>query len=293
MPGDDVFTLRVLEEVAVGRVLTGCGVAGERDAGAGVVALVAEHHRLDVDRGAEVVVDLLHAPVDEGALAVPGAEHRLDGEPQLGRGVLRELDARLGQHDGLEPVGQPLEVVGRELRVGVDPALLAELLERVLELRAVDVEDDLGEHLHEAAVRVVREARVVGLLGQAPDRHVVEPEVEDRVHHPRHRERRSRSHRHQQRVGGVAELLAHLRLERGERGGDLVHEAGRDLVVGGHVGPARVGADRESGRNGETELGHLGEVGALAPQQELLLLGALLEGVHVRHCTLLLERGAC
>ena len=58
--GDHVFALGVGEEVAVGPVLAGRRVAGERDAGAGVVALVAEHHRLDVDRGTEVVGDLLH-----------------------------------------------------------------------------------------------------------------------------------------------------------------------------------------------------------------------------------------
>ena len=55
--GDDVFALRVRQEVAVRLVLAGRRVARERDAGAGVVALVAEHHRLHVDRGAEVVGD--------------------------------------------------------------------------------------------------------------------------------------------------------------------------------------------------------------------------------------------
>ena len=81
--------------------------------------------------------------------------------------VLRELDARLREHDRLEAVDQTLEILGRELGIGGDAPLLAQLLERLLELLAVDVEHDLAEHLHEAAVRVVGEARVVGLLGQA------------------------------------------------------------------------------------------------------------------------------
>ena len=54
---DDVFALRVLQEVAVRLVLTRRRIARERDSGAGVVTLVAEHHRLHVDRGSEVVGD--------------------------------------------------------------------------------------------------------------------------------------------------------------------------------------------------------------------------------------------
>ena len=153
----------------------------------------------------------------------------------------------------------------------------------MLELVAVDVEHDLAEHLHEAAVGVVGEPLVAGLLREPTDRHVVEPQVEDGVHHPRHRERRTGPHRHEQGVGRVAELLAHLRFERGERGGDFVHEAVGDLVTRGHVGVARFGGDGEAGRHGEPELRHLGEVRTLAAEQVLLLLRALLEGEHVTH----------
>ena len=165
--GDDVFTLRVAQEVAVRPVLAGRRVTGERDTGAGVVALVPEHHGLHVDGGAEVVGDLLHAPVVARALAVPAAEHRFDRAPELLGGVLRELDAGLRQHDRLEPLDQPLQVFGRQLGIARDPAMLAELGERVLELLAVDVEHDLAEHLHEPAVGVVREPRVATSAARA------------------------------------------------------------------------------------------------------------------------------
>ena len=153
----------------------------------------------------------------------------------------------------------------------------------MLELVAVDLEHDLGEHLDEAAVRVPGEAIVARLLGQSTHRHVVESEVEHGVHHPGHRERGTRAHRHEQRVVAVAQHLAHLRLELRAGRRDLVHQAVGDPVAGSHVGLARVGGDGEAGRNGQPEPGHLGEVRALAPEQELLLLGAVLEGVDVTH----------
>ena len=69
--GHHVLALGVDQEVAVGPVLAGGGVAGEADAGAGVVVAVAEHHRLHVDRGAEVVADALADAVGDGPGAVP------------------------------------------------------------------------------------------------------------------------------------------------------------------------------------------------------------------------------
>ena len=57
--GDDVLALGVGQVLAVEHLLAGVRVAGEGDAGARVVAHVAEDHGHDVDRGAEVVGDLL------------------------------------------------------------------------------------------------------------------------------------------------------------------------------------------------------------------------------------------
>ncbi len=61
--GDDVLALGVDQEVAAGLGRAGDLVAAERHAGARRVALVAEHHLLDVDRGAPVVGDAVQAPV--------------------------------------------------------------------------------------------------------------------------------------------------------------------------------------------------------------------------------------
>ena len=63
-----------------------------------------------------------------------------------------------------------------------------------------------------AAVAVVGEAGVAGLLGQALDGGVGQAEVEDGVHHAGHRQRGAGADGDQQRVGRVAELLADLGL---------------------------------------------------------------------------------
>ena len=69
---------------------------------------------------------------------------------------------------------------------------------------------------------------------------------------------------------GIAEAAAHLRLELGDLGGDLVVEAGRPARL--HVGPAGVGGDREARRHRQLQhAGHLGQVGALAAEEVLVL----------------------
>ena len=184
----DVLALRVDQEVAVRLVLTGGGVAREADAGAAVVVAVAEHHRLHVDGGAEIVADALTHAIRDGARSVPAAEHGFDRALQLHHRVLREGLAGLLAHDVLVALTQPTQRLGADLCIRRGAVPLLGRVEQPVEDLAVEVEHDAPVHRDEAAVGVVGEALVVRLLGEAFDRIVVEPEVEDRVHHPGHGE---------------------------------------------------------------------------------------------------------
>ena len=288
--GDDVLTLGVGQVVAVAALHAGRRVAGEADTGARVVAEVAEDHRADVHRRAQVVRDPLAAPVEPRPLGVPRVEDGLHGQVELLARVLRERLARLGLHDLLVAVDELVEVVGGELDVVLDAARALQVVHRVGEQRALDAEHRLAEHRDQAAVGVAGEPLVLGDRGQAADRGVVEPDVEDRLHHPGHRELRPRPHRHQQRVLRIAELAPDLVLQRAQRPGHLHPQVGRQGPLG-EVVAARVGGHREPGRDGQAEPGHLGEVGALAAEQVLLVLAALGEVVHVlRHRSRLARR---
>ena len=73
--------------------------------------------------------------------------------------------------------------------------------------RLRNLEDDVGVHLDEPPVGVEREAAVAGASRQPFDGPIVEPEVQDRVHHSGHRELRPRPDRNQKRIVVVAEPL--------------------------------------------------------------------------------------
>ena len=151
---------------------------------------------------------------------------------------------------------------------------------------AVDAQHDAAVHGDEPAIAVVGEALVAGDGGETLDAAVVEAEVEDGVHHPRHRELGAGAHADEQRVGGVAEGAAHRLLEPLDVGGDLVGEPRRPATF--HVRPACIGGDGEPGRYGELQdARHLGQVGALAAEEIFVLHGRtavfVIERVDVWH----------
>ena len=93
--GDHVLALGVDQELAVEPLLAGRRIAREGDAGRRGLAHVAEHHGLDVDRGAPAFRDVVQPAIGDGALVHPRAEHRADRAPQLLVRVLRERLALL------------------------------------------------------------------------------------------------------------------------------------------------------------------------------------------------------
>ncbi len=282
-PRDDVLALRVLQELAVQPALARRRVAREADTSARALAAVPEHHLHDVDRGPEIVRDLVRLPVDLRARRVPGVEDRAVRALQLRRGVLRERRPGLGLVDLGERGDELAEVVGGEVDVLRDSALGLQVRERLLEAVPVDARDHLPVHLHEAAVGVEREARVAGRLRESLDRDVVQAEIEDRVHHPGHRDRGAGAHGHEERVVRVAEALAGSLLERRDVLVDLAVQTVGDLAAAGHVGAARVGRDGEACRDRDPELRHLDEPDPLSAEKLAIPSRVLVEVVDVAH----------
>jgi hypothetical protein len=284
--GDHVLALRVLQVVAVDALLPGAGVAGERDAGAGVHAQVAEDHRHDVHRGAEVGRDPFLAPVQDRPVGVPRAEHGQHGEVHLLPRVLRELTARVHLHEFLESLHDPVQVARVEVEIVLRALGPLRLLDRVLEGLTIDAEHGLAEHLDQAAVGVPGEPLAARLLGQATHRLIGQADVQHRLHHAGHGELGPRPDADQQRVGRVAELPAHLLFQLPQVLADLAGEPVRDGALT-QVLAAGLGGDDEPRRHRQAQVGHLRQIRALAAEQVLQVLISLSEVVdELRHCTL-------
>jgi hypothetical protein len=145
-------------------------------------------------------------------------------------------------------------------------ALVLEVLEALLEEVVVDVENHVRVHLDEAAIGIVGEAPV-GAGCQGLDGLVVEAEIEDGVHHPRHRGAGARADRDEKRVVGIAEIAAGEGRNLLQRSGDVVLEAIGIALAVLVIKGADFGGNGEARRDRQSEIGHFSQIGALAAQK--------------------------
>ncbi len=177
--------------------------------------------------------------------------------------------AQLGLHHGLVVGDDPLPAGGVDIGVDADAQTILVIVENVLEAVVADAQHDVRVHGDEAAVAVEREALVAGQQGQAFNGGIVEAEIENRVHHARHRGAGAGAHGDQQRVFGVAEALARDLFQVFQAGFDLVDQAVGQLRIVLKIVDAGFGGDGETGRDRQVQGRHFGEIRPLAAQQRL------------------------
>ena len=185
---NDIFALGIEQVFTVELLLACARVAGEGDAGAAVVAHVAEDHALHVDGGAEIVRDLVEVAVVDGALVIPRGENSLNGFFQLLVDVGGERFAGLAFGNLFELGDELLELVGGNFGIGFDARALFVFIQDLFKVGGIGVQHDFAEHLDKAAIGVVGESLIPGQFYQALDGLVVDTEVEHGIHHTWHRE---------------------------------------------------------------------------------------------------------
>ena len=105
---------------------------------------------------------------------------------------------------GFAQLDHPL---GGHVRVLRGTILPLDLVKGLLKVLMIDADDDIAEHVDQSPVGVAGKPLVAGRLGESADRLVVEPQIQDRVHHSRHRNGSATADGDQERVLLVPELL--------------------------------------------------------------------------------------
>ena len=164
--GHNVLTLRVHEELAVELLDPSCRIAREAHARAAALAQIAEHHRLYVNRGPQVVGDVVDAPIVLGAIVIPRPEDGVASHHELLVWVLRKVALSVLLHDLLVFRDHFIERLGIKVSVELRFFLLLLSLEDALEFLFFDLEHHVAEHLDQAPVGVIRKTRIFAPLGQ-------------------------------------------------------------------------------------------------------------------------------
>ncbi len=263
---NDVFALRVGEELAHEPFFTRRGITRERNARTAVVAHVAERHHLHVDRRTPRIRDIVIHTVDIRAGVVPRTEHRFDRLEKLFLGIVGEVLFELLFVLFFELHRKIFQIVRRQIDVLRHALLLFHLVDELFKVFFTDFHNDVGEHLDKSSVAVPRPAGVVRFGRNGIDDRFVQTEVENGVHHAGHRRSRTRTDGNEQGVLFVAELLArdffHLV--------DVFHDFGLDRRIDLSavlvILRASLGRNREALGNGKTDVGHFRKVRALAAE---------------------------
>src|SRR5215213_9815872 len=133
---------------------------------------------------------------------------------------------------------------------------------------------DVAVHLNESSIGIEGESRAAARLRESVDGAIVQPEIEDGLHHTGHRYRGAAPHGHEEWCRRITEPLAGSALQAQKVFLDLASQRILDGSVAEEV-DARVTGNREPGRHWHTQIRHLGEVGALTAEDLLHVLRAL------------------
>ena len=214
--------MRIGQEFTIQRFLAGRRVAGKRHAGAAIIAHVAEHHRLYIHGGAQIMRNTVQVAVHDRSLIVPGTEYRFHRHEQLLHWILREGSARTVNHQFFISGDQLAKRLSRQFLVKLHALLFFAFGQQFFKIMLVDFEHYIAEHLNETAISVKSEAAVGCSRCHPFDRDIVQTKIQNRIHHAWHRKNRAGPNRQQQWIGRIAEFFIGFLFNRRQAGFHLV-----------------------------------------------------------------------
>ena len=278
--GHNILALCIDQVFTEQRFFAGCGIAGKRDAGARIVSGIAEDHFLHVDRCSPVIRDFVHAAVNIGAGIVPGTENRFDGLHQLNLGFTREIGAFFLFVKRFEAADELFHVVFIQIGVLLHAFFRFHSVDYFFKLRLGKLHYHVGEHLYKTAVGVIRKPGISGKFCKFLYNLVVQPQIQDGVHHARHGCTRAGTHGNQQRIPGVGEFLFAKVLHFSKifidfRLNIVVNLAAIRVILG-----AGFSCNSEALRDGHSKTRHFSKVRSLATEELAQLAAALRKHVN-------------
>ena len=268
--GNNIFALCVDQELTHQLLFTGSRVTGKCNTGTRFVVQVTEYHRHYVNCGTPAVRDIVVTAIYVCTGVVPAAEYGFDRQLQLLYRVRREVCAQLVLVLSLELLSQSLQISSGQVYVELHALFFLHLVDELLEVLLTNFHNNVREHLDETSVGVVYktlESRIRIALDHCSNNVVVQTEVQDGVHHTRHRSTCAGTNGNQKRIVQIAELLAVDLFHLLNAFHDLSHDFVVDLAAILIVLCASLSGDGEALRYRKTDAGHLSQVCALASEK--------------------------
>ena len=268
--GNNVFALCVDQEFTHQLLFTGSRVTGKCNTSTRFVVQVTEYHRHYVNSGTPAVRNVVVTTVYVCSRVVPATEYSLDCELQLFNRIRREVCTQLVLILSLELFSQCLQVRSSQFYVELYALFSLHLVDQLFKVLLTNFHNNVREHLNETSVGVIYEtleSRIRVASDHSSNYFVVQTQVQDGVHHTRHRSTCTGTNRNQQRILQIAEFLAVDLFHLCNAVHDLCHDVVIDFTAILIVLCARFCCDGEALRNRQTDVGHFSQVCTLTTQE--------------------------
>ena len=209
--GNNVFALCVDQEFAHQLLFTGSRVTGECYTSTRLVVQVTEYHRHYVNGCTPWIRDIVISSVYVCTRVIPWTEYCLDSKLQLLYRIWREVCTKLILVLSLELLCKSLKICCCKLNVELNTLLFLHLVDQLLEVLLTNFHNNVWEHLDETSVRIIYETLKCWIWvtsDHSCNYLVVQTEVQDCIHHTRHRSSGTWTYRNKQWILEIAKLLA-------------------------------------------------------------------------------------
>ena len=278
--GNHIFALGVDQVFPVNAPGAGGRVPGKGHAGTGGVAHVAEHHGLDIHRRAPVAGNIVHAAVYVGTGVIPGAEYRFYRFQQLHGRFLGKILANGFFINRLKAFDQLFHIVDIQVNVELYAFFLFDLIDDFFKSGFGHFHYHVREHLDKTAVRVVGKAGIFSFLRKAFHGNIVQPQIQDGIHHAGHGNTGAAANRYQQGIVIVAENFSVFLFQPAQGLENLPLDLVGNFAAGFIIICARFRCDGKTHRDRQAQIGHLRQVGPFASQQFFHLRVAFMKTVN-------------
>ena len=184
--------------------------------------------------------------------------------------ILRERAAQLLFHNSFVLADKVLPMLSLKLNIVKEAIVFFDNFKGIFKAVVVKGQHHIGIHLDEATIAVPCKARVARSGGEPFYRSIVETKVQDRIHHPRHRNACTGTHRHQQRICRIAERATSRALNMAHAIGDGIAQGRIEAFARSVIGGAHLGRDRKARRDRQTNAGHFRKIRAFAAHDGLI-----------------------
>ena len=143
------------------------------------------------------------------------------------------------------------------------------LVESVFESLPINIHNNATEHGDQPSVSIMDKSIVSCFIYKGIDCRFIQAEVQNSIHHARHRKFCTRSHRYEKGINRITELHPHRFFNLFQVRKNLIPHSSRIFLTGFEVFIACFGSHRKASRDRDFQVGHFCKSSTFAPEQVL------------------------